>query len=592
MKTKIYNEQEEITDSRTYEDYVDLGKVNTRRYLMISELIDNSISSFDREYGEGNWKKKLKVDISIRNLNKQIKKFNGIEYFDNSYIVVEDNAFGITYDDLADSLRLNKKNESNSSKMNVHGRGLKQSAFYFGLGVDLISKVKGSKQSFRVENKPIEKGLDTEVKYIRYNANQEKTGTTIIISNLRKNHRFTKKRLEEVFDALKYRYSKLILDKKLVINFKYKIDDMDEYGEETISGALNDKALLSEDFDYEKKDRNRIANSSKKIVQELINKADEKRNIFKYPELALETSNKLSNILKGSLDEPFSWKQTIKINEKEKVTMEFWLISRKQKSSEEASPILKRGYSIKRGIRINEGDRAILHPPIIEGQVSTYLDPLPSTNRSGSVDNRFAGEVNISDFSAQTTTDKSTFEFKSQEDKERFDDQVSVVFDIFEQYVLQGRSSNKNGVAHKFTEDDENKLESTITAKFKEQVVTIKFEDNRTKIVADIIFNKQTFLLNAKISDKSSPQQLLNVKINEQDKVIDANWFINHNIWKNINEHKNFNVEALIPIFLLLVFQELEFNKKAKRLKKKLTENDVKELSPSKNINEPSKKVE
>lgn len=583
----------EIQDLRTYEDYVDLGKVNTKRYLMLAELIDNSISSFDEKYTEGNWEETLKIDILIMNPKVETKDFNGIDYFPYSNIVVSDNAFGIKESKMADALRLNKKNETKKSKMNVHGRGLKQSSFYFGLGVVLVSKHEDSDKVFEVRNEPIENGLHTDVKYVVKESKEKlEKGTRVIIQDLRKNHRFTQARLDDVFLSLEYRYAKLIGSGKMKINFKYQIDDMDDFEPYQISKTPDDVARVKEDFDYPIKVRKEIVRVANERVEKLIKGSKGKDKFHLYKSLAEETANKLSDIiLTGDLNDKFNWKQRINVNDDEITVMDFWFLSTKEETISSDERKESRAYSNKRGIRVDEGDRSILHPPIITNEVSTYLDPLPPKNRSGSVDNRFAGRVNISDFSASTTTDKSTFEFRNLEDKERFDGQISVIFDVFEQFVIQGRSSNKKSVAAKMTKEDEDKLPSTINGKFGDVILGIEFTNGeRTKLNAKIKVNDEYFDADININTDNN-KHLIRVTVDEDKKLVRATWFNNNNLWKNINENKNFNVEAMIPIFFLLTMQEISFKIKIKKYKEFMTNEQMDEVSPSSNINEASEKV-
>ncbi len=590
------NKNLRTNDPRTYEDYVDLGKVNTKGYLMLSELIDNSISSFDTEYGEGKWRKKLEIEININNPKVDTATFANTKYFPNSYIEVKDNAFGIKPDDLINTLKLNKKNKNNSSKMNVHGRGLKQSAFYFGLGVEVISRYKDESKTFSVDNRPIKKGISNYVEYEVVESKKKRdVGTTIRIESLRESHKFTPKRLQDALEALSYRYSKLVSSEQMSITIKHKLDDSGKFKKSVINETMDDVARLREDYgEYSIEERKRITIAAKRKVDELIEKASEKRNIYKYPELAKKTSQKISKIIRSEdLETQFKWTEKIIVNSKETVMMDFWLLSTKTNSKDKKA---KRGYAQKRGIRVNEGDRAILHPPILKNELSTYLDPLPSSNRTGAVDNRFVGEVNISNFSAQTTTDKSTFEFKAQEDKERFDDQISVIFDVFEQFVLKGRSGNKTSEAAKFTAADDNKIEATITSKFPKQVKTIGFDNEiRNSITAKIIFKGEEFKLKVKIDSRNTPTKILTTKVNNDKNTVDAIWFNNHNIWKNINtESKSFNIESMVPLFLLLVFQEMNFKDKIKYIKEKLRDENSKKLDSlsEDSLNEASKDIE
>lgn len=560
----------ETEDRRIYTDYLDLGVTNTKPFLMLSELIDNSISSFDKQYPKG-WEKKLKVNINIVNTRENVIPFSeenmrysfGIDK--GSYIEILDNGFGIKSDKLVDAITLNKKNDSNASLMNVHGKGLKQSAFYFGTGLEIISKVPGNK-AHRVTNLPSVEGIENPVSFwteeVKWN---KKAGTLIRISDLRENRTFNSKSgkaikllTKQTAEALSYRYTKLIDSKLLSITIKN--NDEDAF---TIKHTINDKALMEDDFAHNNSDLKNLITNFKNSVDELISESKDRDKYASYKKLAIETKNKLLKLLSGTSEERskrvFEWEQTITLSENpktgknEKVLVRFWY--------------LKKNNSDLKGLRVFEGDRAILHPPIRNGkddQNLTYLDPLKVV--SGNVDNRFAGEFNIKDISARTKGDKSTFDFDNPDDKRLFDDQIEVIFGIYERFVILGRvGKSRQGEVNKITDSDAKKGITVICEKYPYVEKGNAYYDSETK-TSHIPINYEGKFYNIKMEiNNGSEKSFFNIDF-EDEFTLKAVIFPNHKLWKKVHENNDFNYEGLYPVYMLLVMQFIDFNKNLAKL--------------------------
>lgn len=601
-------------DIRVYKDYVDLGKSNTWDYLMLGELIDNAISSFDNHFGGTNWNgEKLRIKITINNNENEKLTESGINYLPKSSIIIQDNAFGINKNKLFDAITLNKKNESISS-MNKHGRGLKQSAFFFGLGLKITTKEKNdSETTYSITNSPIDKGFYEEV-YFEINEDEWFTehGTKIEIFNIRSNRVLKNTKLDKIIEILEYRYGKLIKNNQLTISFEINEIKGNKTEEKTktknLKNVPDDVAMVSDDFGQNIEEKNKITNDFKMIMKNKISNSNAKDSYSEYESLTIETVNKLSSlILSINNDTKFEWEQEIDLFNETKVKMRFWLISKKKSNTKKGGG--RSGYSHLKGIRVYEESRAILHPPI-DGKngVTTYLDPLPSTSASGSTENRFAGEINLEDIKEKifSTTDKSRFEFLNQDEKEKFDKQITLIFQIFNELIMKGRKSN---VGHFPSNNDTKNINTLITGKFPDDIKKIWFvEDSvdeitgeKNKIKSIFVFNKENYDLTSNINYEDNPQSFFKVIPYFDEKKIETTLFWKHNFWNKLNENKNANLEAIIPFYLLLIRQEVEWHWTIKKMKAKINnrncipKEDLQEIintaSPEKIINEISKRI-
>ena len=79
----IRNGQTFTIDPRKYSDYYALSKSNSEYYLMISELIDNSIGSVEKQ-NQGkkisDWKQPLIITIEFNTIDQSQSSKNAIKY--------------------------------------------------------------------------------------------------------------------------------------------------------------------------------------------------------------------------------------------------------------------------------------------------------------------------------------------------------------------------------------------------------------------------------------------------------------------------------------------------------------------------------
>ncbi len=155
----------------------------SKPYFMISELIDNSIGSWNDNGRNGD----LKIDISFDDtLNR---------------ITVVDNAFGMNEHELSESMTLNKEKAGDS--LNMFGVGMKNAAFWFG--EDLIVETNNGEGSWRTDISLSKiKDLSKTIEWTVTKFDRENRGTKVIIDNV---HRIlTNTEFEEMANVIRIKY--------------------------------------------------------------------------------------------------------------------------------------------------------------------------------------------------------------------------------------------------------------------------------------------------------------------------------------------------------------------------------------------------
>lgn len=575
---------EGVLDIRKYYEYIDLGKESRTHYLMISELIDNSIGSFDKHYGEGEWgTNKLKINIEINHVvdEKKINTLPGIDnisYQEGSYIKISDNAFGVGVERIDKILKLNEKDTSGDSIMNVHGRGLKQSGFYLGLGVEVLTK--GKDGALYIDNKPLEKGLDSEVVFKHKKSIKEDRGTLVKISPLRTKRRITKNKLLDIVRGLSERYWKLIERGLMILNIKYAIT---ENGKTDVGEINNDKfkhadlvASLSEDIDLNVdliKEHIKIAR--KQIERHKKTSTDIEFNV--YSKLVKDVQNEIEKLLLSKdRDIEFRWTSTLDLigeedKNKNKIKVNFW--SNSKNKINKVTGKNKVGYSKYKGISVFQGPRAILHPPENEDN-KPYVDFMKGGKISGTADYKFAGEFNIKGTNISTTTDKSNIEFNDPVTKEHFDKQLKIVYKIFEVYLEQCKKPLSHTEGEYVTKSEAIETIDFIEDRFKrgKSIITgerdsiLLGEDGSLSSIKLKLFknNEETYIIKLNVNREALPghkpvikTNYIKSEINDIDWEVEATTFTAHPIWKKFNEKRN-SFKEIISIFtIIFIIQEI-----------------------------------
>ncbi len=564
------NGNEGIKDVRRYHEYIDLGREKRQFHLMFSELIDNSIGSFDDKFGEKDWKGNvLEIEIDIFNpINEEKEKLEygpyGIEYYPNAYIKFKDNAYGIQTDKIDTCLKLNHKNKDTNSVVHQHGRGLKQSAFFLGLGV--VVETRNSEVSKRIVNEPILAGLDNEVHFKSVDCEKKEEGTKVIVNNLRVKRRITDIKLRQIVIALSERYGELIRSKrmKLTINAKIENSDYETFDE---FKKVDCYSTLNEDSKHSPEIR-------KKLWKEYYDKFMEKeKGKPDYKEFSSLTNSTLSELEKIFLSEDgntlIKWKSYLKVGEVENVEFNFWSNSR-EKIKEQGVRV----YSSYAGITVYQGHRAILHPPNGE-ENSNYKNFISPSKISGNADHKFAGSFNIGSTEIETSADKSNIEFKSPEDKKLLDSQLKLVYNIFK-FFYEGMKTDPRdeGGIEKSLSDlkaaGEN-LEKRFSLTTGKVFNTNPFEDKVKGIKGleyeiEQRFNNENevYKINLTLDPKiiSSDDSIIQTHFEEDFPIegkcnVKAKLFTGHPIWKDYDKKSTFFSSFMIILTNAFILQEI-----------------------------------
>lgn len=572
--------QIEKRDIRTYQDYISFKVNPTDPYLMISELIDNSISSFDNKFGEDNWGDEvltIYIDFYFNPSKTQTKTVHGTKVRKKSYIRVCDNAYGMDYSSLIDAIRLNRKNNDSTSSKNVHGRGLKQCAFFFGADLEIETITEKGECSYSTLTTSIHSPEDEvtltarnipadEIEYV------EERGTCISITNIYDNRHLTLNKYEGLINSISHRYIKMIKSGRMEILYakdinsdlsifetKDEVDELVSYvreGHEKYNGVKIGKIINQAKADIKKMEN--AAAGSRKFGTESLNK---------YKKEKTDAINAISSLLtehKKDNDLLYKWTQTLDINGKE-LDVTFW------RTSKNTSKSSNRGYSHLRGYRVYEGDRAIYHPPVSDdesGSSTYYKGAFPSgVGDSGSTHNRFAGEFNIEQINASTASDKSKFIFEDAEDEDILNSKLGMIWRIYDTFEMRARSGDKDNKG--LTNKEADQVISTIESKFEKNVkdpianFTDKGEVESIAMALDV--DKVWWNIRIKIDNSDVQNKIWDRKITEEDGIptMEITTYTGHKLWKKIDNSKEFLTEAVFPITIFIAHYEISSYSKA-----------------------------
>lgn len=569
--SKNFNNPKNIAigyDPRTYLDYIKLKDVNTKHFLMISELIDNAISSFENKYESSDvWDSLLAIDIKIifpeEYQTNRTNLFNSLDVINNSSIIVSDNAFGMKRDILIDAIKLNRPIRS-FSKNNVHGRGLKQSAFFFG--TDLIVKTKlENDKSYKVELKTsTQKSLNEPIfidpkEIVQKN---RKKGTDIIINNIYYDKFFSFSTLQNIKETLEYRYIRYLNENNIKISIQYNNEPIIFLNENKIE--LKTTVLSANENIKTQKDLETFEENAKKFL-------DEKIKNYSIEKIDRKTMWKsfyeISNLFQKKIKENnntllFEFSQRIKVLNQE-ITINFWMLPKKQKKLS--------------GIRLFEGKRAICHA----GYHDFETKPFRSWKKgmeSGSTENMFAGSCDLSELGVSSKTDKSSFTLTENQTKE-FSRQILSVWEAFNAFTMSSRK--KFNKSPKVTKSTKNILEHMLGEKFSSKDFQIMTEEKFPEIFKEMKNEEKNFSSNMQIvgcfnyvtdfnswiikinTDRSlSPKNIFDDSASDFDNnEMVLTVFSSHPFFQKINSILNvddFYNEALLPITLLVSTQKIE----------------------------------
>ena len=537
----------------TYNNYISLRTNSTKPYLMISELIDNSISSFEVEYNEdfSKWPEgeKVKVDIDIHmNKDNFYKEIHELKYSDNSYICVTDNAFGMTKDTLRKSIELDNKKIVKGSNKNVYGRGLKQAAFYFGMSLEIQTRNKLDAWQMTFDMSKVKSLNENIIRNVK-ESNYSPRGTKIKISKIYWNKSLKEKDItDKLIPAILTRYWKFIKNNKLdiTINTNYK----------------NNLYVLNQNTKYP--DFLSVQKLETFLESKEYNEA--RKGIFKVIDGVNETSstdyewdNEKYNIIKEKLKEmidnnkEFKWTVKGKFGlDNVELELSFW------------STGLTSNYSRWRGIYTYDGGRAIYHGPNIGRNTGAYLEWFPRTyHSSGSIDNIFIGEIDITGIKeAPAINDKSEIDFDPafKEDLNEFIFWNYKIFEKINSFIRKPPLSNEFN--EKIVTKELLERYDSYDAKQNSNLVS----SNQIKVNKDKKLNGDFYIHDVKwqislTPDKSSSNDkseiITKCDINDEKKKISMSYNETAAIWNKANSQspEEFCSNVLFPILILLAIQ-------------------------------------
>ncbi|WP_342268474.1 ATP-binding protein [Spiroplasma endosymbiont of Aspidapion aeneum] len=531
-------------DPRTYKDYTSLRNVNTKHFLMLAELIDNSISSFENHYGD-EWPEKLKIDIEI-DFNGDIETIHDYKVVSNASIKVTDNAFGMNESELIEAIKLNRVNNKNislkKSLMNVHGRGLKQCAFFFGLDLT-VSTYNGTDEPLIVKIKSSEQEtLENPITIYPNHSGSSKRGTTILIEKIHNDKILSQQTIKQIIDTLSFRYIKYLIEENIEINFRYLHNESEIYRKfevpiepkQHVVGIFSKSELNRQNYDNFVNEANE--NFKKRILKEgdKINSSTS-RIVF----------DKIKDLLKKSFDENqivFDFGISVNIDGKP-LDFNFWMLPQKDAQY--------------RGIRLFEGKRAINHCGYKDLETKPYMGWKNSEMETGSTENRFAGECNLAQIGLLTKTDKSTFTM-SDNVKADLDKEIYSVWIAFNTFIMKTRDFIKTKTPE-IKDKDRDDLMIVFKQKFPDDDIKILGIDNENKRV-NIKYSKYGgWDIYIKDDNSLVPFDIFNTERRKSEKIIDITVYTSHPFFKKINNSKEWYIEALIPITLLVAIQYIEW---------------------------------
>ena len=564
----------EIVPTR-YASYVNLMDASTEGTVMLAELIDNAISS--KEQNEGlninRWNKPLRILIQLEVFSNAKKSRRVIKLFKEEEIkivqgtklIVLDNAYGISKTRIKDALTLDKKNPNSKSKMNRHGRGLKQSAFWWGVDLIVVTKTKEGeyyKTKLCLTEQLDKGGLDAEVRIIPEDltpsekvksekgfstlekkkdgtVDYNESGTRITIRNLHSGSTrcLTKKQFEIIINNLALRYKRYIEKND---KFSIKVSFIDN----------NDKSKLKQDlFDLKHKYDNNL-----KLFQ---------TNIPKIRDFLLAYNTHVSNIrekkaltnIKNDFENRFDseiksikndchnkginiedqihilnlcteFKQWIlaqihycnKFGEKyeEKFSKSFFL---KFPESYEKKPLKIKIWALhtigkeeadKRGFWIYEGNRAIHHPT--KWAWNHWMRGQLSRPTSHSTINRFGGEFSMDNLGIHSSHDKTKIIWNDDHLKKYLATTLYSLWRIFDIITQKAREERKKeppsleGKDIKKIKQSLEEYDKNMNACFNHTIEVntkfISYDDHLTGFVTKILYKDTEFEIEFKLNYK------------------------------------------------------------------------------------------
>lgn len=463
----------------------------SKPYYMLAELIDNSISSWEKR----NIKKakddyKLVVDLYIDKIERTI--------------VTVDNAEGMDKEQLENAIKLHEVSDEKNG-LNMFGVGLKNSAFWFSPDLTIESKTRETKGYATSILTTKVKNLTSTVEWEAVRKDMKKRGTKVTFSNVYDDKMPTLKDLESSVEILSFKYNRYIATGNVKINLYYKLKKNQDFQKMT----LKNKTVTSVIIDKSEHDK------FMKHLDEQIKGVN-----FKY----LETMrNSVSKLIKSGkpLEIDFDVRYNFE-NIDEVLTFTFGVLGQENKNN----------FTKLSGLTTYQHNRAINLPP----KNTIKLGETIRTNIKRVYASVELGEI------FQPDNNKTEFEFGIHKEKfmEMIKDmgtEISCLADA----VFNAVSKNDDTAAYENSKSQASKLENALNYKTNanwkikqnDSEVTIEFNDG--KIVKAIITE-------VKVNDKNAKNYFIDVQSQNgksDEYIIEYN--VEHTIWKPLSISETIN---------------------------------------------------
>ncbi len=200
----------------------------SKAYYMLAELIDNSISSWEK----GGEQEELEINITINN--------------EESEIIIDDNAEGMKKEELENAIRLHEVSTTKNG-LNMFGVGLKNAAFWFAQ--DLIIKTR-TRDGLSSETSVIISEIDDLKKTVEWEAvesDKEDRGTCVIFRNVYSDKKVNPTNFKDVVSILGFKYDKYLETGRVKITLKHIIGGNRDIVEEHLTNVKLDSVIIPTD---------------------------------------------------------------------------------------------------------------------------------------------------------------------------------------------------------------------------------------------------------------------------------------------------------------------------------------------------------
>lgn len=584
MKTGIQLTKQEdigVTTPTTYKSYIGMSGQPYKPFIMIGELIDNSISSFENKFN-GEWTKKdgvLEIEITLDfrgNIEDSKESKLGFKHHVGSYITVNDNGFGMDKETLRSAFILDNDNNSISDK-NVWGRGMKQCAYFFGQ--DLTVETNDENEAFKVVKKFTDEdvGIFTPYRIQPERSERNVRGTCVKIENIYEDRAFSKAVLSGVMESLSWRYVNYLKERKLLVKYNYINNDTKN---KWISGELKileEPVLILDDKTKQKLLNLGIDNVKENIEKEFNNLIKDGTKEGINTKIAEKTYQNLKMLLLASLggEQDTKFESQINLNVKSisdgkniTIPFKYWALPN---NTEDKNA----------GIRMYEGHRAITHVSTKDKNTGPWTDWVKVTDKSWRIDKQFAGELDLKLIGAKPTVDKSMFSIP-EDIMNSLKTQIWTIYKVF--YIFM-RLIKKKEVINQTVVDSEIDIGLIIesTREFSPEggirIIEGQCDEKERLIVAEYDTDDGTLEVRVEISHADNPSHIMDNIKTDEDNVMRIVVYRKKKFWNiikaSVKDDENiFVADVIVPLIHLIVNSSIKM--KNKNLKFEIAEDITK----------------